>query len=139
MTKHEITCTWQDGMAFVNEVQGHRFLVDAADEFGGHDMGPRPKLLVLNALAGCTGMDVVAMLNKMQQPLSWFNLRVEGDLGDEHPKTYQAIRIIYQFHESDGLDDAKVRKAIGLSQERYCGVSAMLRKATDVTWEVEYL
>ena len=138
MTVHTTDTTWLDGMAFENSADGHTFVVDAAEEFGGQDRGPRPKLLLLNALAGCTAMDVVSMLTKMKQNLSWFNVRIEADLGDEHPKTYTAIRITYQFKKADGLDDAKVRKAASLSQERYCGVSAMLQKATDVSWDIEY-
>lgn len=126
-------------MAFENSADGHKFIVDAATEFGGEDRGPRPKLLLLNALAGCTAMDVVSVLKKMKQDISWFNVKVEANLGDEHPKTYTSIRVIYQFKKEDNLDDTKVRKAAALSQERYCGVSAMLQKATDMSWDVEYL
>jgi putative redox protein len=84
-------------------------------------------------------MDVVSMLTKMKQNVSWFNVRVEANLGEEHPKTYTEIRLTYQFKKADNLDDAKGRKAAALSQERYCGVSAMLQKATDVSWDIEYL
>ncbi len=139
MTLHTTDTTWLDGMAFKNSADGHTFVVDAATEFGGEDRGPRPKVLLLNALAGCTAMDVISVLKKMKQEFTWFNVRVEADLGDEHPKTYQAIRLTYQFKKTDNLDDAKVRKAATLSQERYCGVSAMLQKATDLSWDVEYL
>jgi putative redox protein len=54
-------------------------------------------------------------------------------------KTYESIKLIYQFKSADGLDDAKVRKAVNLSQDRYCGVSAMLKKVCDLTWDIEYL
>lgn len=139
MTKHSVETLYLDGMAFENSLDGFKFNVDAAEEFGGANKGPKPKLLLLSALAGCTGMDVVAVLKKMKQDFSWFNIRVEGDLGDEHPKSYTAIRLYYQFKNADGLDDAKVKKAVALSQDRYCGVSAMLKKACDLSWEVEYL
>ena len=139
MTVHSTDTTWLDGMAFENTANGHKFVVDAEEQFGGEDRGPQPKLLLLNALAGCTAMDVVSMLRKMKQNLSWFNVKVEADLGEEHPKTYTSIRLTYQFRKSDDLDDAKVRKAASLSQDRYCGVSAMLQKATKVSWDVEYL
>ncbi|MCK5251138.1 MAG: OsmC family protein, partial [Spirochaetaceae bacterium] len=91
-------------MAFENSIDGHKFIVDAAEEFGGKNKGPKPKPLLLNSLAGCTGMDVVSILGKMKQKLSWFNVRVEGDLGDVHPKTYQTIRLTFQFKKSDNLD-----------------------------------
>ena len=139
MTVHTTDTTWLDGMAFENSVDGHRFVVDAAEQFGGLDRGPRPKLLLLNALAGCTAMDVVSMLAKMKQELSWFNVRIDADLREEHPKTYTAIRITYQFKKADNLDDAKNRKAAAMSQERYCGVSAMLQKAAKVSWDIDYL
>ncbi len=139
MTHEAVDALWLEGMAFENLTGGYKFTVDAAAEFGGKNKGPKPKLLLLNALAGCTGMDIVSILSKMKQELSWFNVRVEGNLGDEHPKTYQTIRLTFQFKKSDDLNDAKVRKAINLSQDQYCGVSAMLKKACDISWEIEYL
>jgi len=126
-------------MAFENTIDGHKFIVDAAEKFGGKDRGPTPKPLLLTSLAGCTGMDVVSILNKMKQEISWFNIKVEGDLGEEHPKTFENIRLTYQFKAADNLDDAKVRKAVTLSQDRYCGVSAMLNKVSNLSWEIEYL
>ena len=128
-----------DGMAFENTVDGHKIVVDADSQFGGKDRGPRPKPLLLSALAGCTGMDVISILGKMKQNPKYFNIRVEGDSGEDHPKTYEKIRIIYQFAKSDKLDDDKVRKAINLSQDTYCGVSAMLRKSSELSWEIEYI
>ena len=86
MTHEAVDALWLEGMAFENSTDGFKFTVDAAKEFGGKNKGPKPKLLLLNALAGCTGMDVVSILSKMKQELSWFNVRVEGDLGDEHPR-----------------------------------------------------
>lgn len=139
MTKHNVDTLWLEGMAFENSADGFKFKVDAAEEFGGSNQGPKPKLLLLNALAGCSGMDVVAVLKKMKQNFTWFNINVEGDLGDEHPKIYEKIHLTYQFKSNDELDDAKVRKAISLSQDRYCGVSAMLKKASDLSWDIEYL
>jgi putative redox protein len=139
MTQQKTETLWLEGMAFENIVGEHRFTVDAAEEFGGTDKGPMPKPLLLNSLAGCTGMDVVAILKKMKQDFTWFNIKTEGDLGEEHPKTFENIRLTYQFKASDNLDDAKVRKAVTLSQDRYCGVSAMLRKVCNLSWEIEYL
>jgi putative redox protein len=136
---HEINCSWNGDMAFTASVNGHDIVLDADEQFGGKNSGPRPKPLILTALAGCSGMDVVSVLKKMREPVSWFNMRVEGDLTEEHPKTYTKVRIIYQFKKSDGLKDESVRKAIDLSQERYCGVAALLRKALELETAVEYL
>ncbi len=139
MTQQKTETLWLEGMAFENSVDGHKFIVDAVEQFGGKDRGPSPKPLLLNSLAGCTGMDVVSILNKMKQKFSWFNITVDADLGEKHPKTFENIHLTYQFKASDSLDDEKVRKAVILSQDNYCGVSAMLKKASNLTWEIEYL
>ncbi len=136
---HEIECSWKGDMAFSAQVNGHEILLDADEAVGGHDAGPRPKPLILVALAGCSGMDVVSILKKMREPVSWFNMKVRGELSEEHPKTYTAITLVYEFKAADGLKDENVRKAIDLSQERYCGVSALLKKALPVSFEVAYL
>jgi putative redox protein len=136
---HEITCSWNGELAFTAHVNGHEIMLDADAEFGGTDAGPRPKPLVLAALAGCSGMDVVSVLKKMREPISWFNVRVEGDLSEDHPKTYTAMRLIYEFRKADGLKDENVHKAIDLSMDRYCGVAALLRKAIPLSYSVEYL
>ena len=139
MTTHRIATEWQEKMAFDVEVDGFHLLVDAAPEHGGTDQGPRPKPLLLAALAGCTGMDVVSILTKMREPLRHFRVVVEGDLAEGHPAYYQKTRILYEFGAADGLDPAKVERAVNLSQDRYCGVSAMLRKATELSFEIRYV
>lgn len=136
---HEVSCTWKGEMAFTAEVNGHSIQLDADEAFGGKDEGPRPKPLILASLAGCSGMDVVSILKKMREPVSWFNMRVRGELAEEHPKMYTDIKIIYEFKAADGLKDENVRKAIDLSQERYCGVSALLKKAIPVEYEIVYV
>ncbi|GAB1456908.1 OsmC family protein [Spirochaetota bacterium] len=136
---HEISSTWQGDMAFASELNGHRIVVDANEEFGGKDLGPRPKPLILVSLAGCSGMDVISLLKKMREPVSWFNMRVQGELSEEHPKTYTRIKIIYEFKASDGLKEESVRKAVGLSQDKYCGVNALLSKAIPVEFDIQYL
>jgi len=136
---NEVTCAWKGDMEFSAGIDGHQIALDADAAFGGKDHGPRPKGLMLVALAGCTGMDVVSILQKMREPITWFNVRVQTELTTEHPKTFDGIKLIYEFKASDGLKDDNVRKAIVLSQDRYCGVSAMLKKATTVEFEVVYL
>ena len=137
--KHEIACAWTGGMSFEADVMGHKIAMDADEASGGKDAGARPKPLLLAGLAGCTGMDVVSILEKMREPLSWFNMRVEAEASEEHPKRYLSFAIVYEFKESDGLDKDKVRKAVELSQEKYCGVSATLKAAGPLDWRIEYL
>lgn len=134
-----VECNWQGDMAFELNVNNHTFIIDADDSVGGRDLGPRPKPLMLAALAGCTGMDVVSILKKMREPLSWFNIKVNANLTDEHPKVYDKVELVYQFRESDGLKKDNVVKAVELSQTKYCGVSAMFKEFVSLQYRIEYL
>jgi len=136
---HAIECNWQGNMAFELEVDGHKIAIDAAPEHGGEDRGPKPKPLLLASLAGCTGMDVVAILAKMRQPVRHFRVHVEGDLTEGYPAVYSRIRIVYELSKADGLDPERVQRAVNLSKDKYCGVSAMLRKAADLSFEIRYI
>ncbi len=137
--KAEVGCQWKGDMAFEADMDGHKIVIDATPDVGGKDLGPRPKPFMLLALAGCTGMDVISILKKMGQEVTWFNVRVESDQTEEHPKHYKNFHIVYEFKASDDLNRNKVDKAITLSQDRYCGVSEVLKKAADVTHQVDYL
>ena len=138
MTKQEVKVSWKDKMAFEAEVDGHKIMLDAAEAVGGQDRGPRPKPLMLTALAGCTGMDVISILKKMRVEVEDFNVTVEGDLTDEHPKQYYKMNVIYTFKGKD-LPLEKLKKAVSLSEERYCGVSALYSKAIEVTSEIKII
>jgi putative redox protein len=135
MAKQQVSVNWLENMAFEAEVNGHKMIMDAAAEVGGENRGPRPKPFLLAALAGCTGMDVVSILKKMRVDLEGFNVTVEGDLTEEHPKQFYKMNVIYEFKGKD-LPMEKLEKAVSLSEERYCGVSAMFRKAIDITSEI---
>lgn len=134
--KVSIVAEWLDGMAFEAEVNGHKIILDAEAEVGGKDRGPRPKPLMLVALAGCTGMDVISILQKMRVAVEKFRLIVQGDLTSEHPRQFYKMHIIYEFTGKD-LPLDKLNKAIELSQERYCGVSATYKKALELTYEIK--
>jgi putative redox protein len=138
MAKQEVKVSWKDKMAFEAEVNGHKIMLDAAEAVGGEDRGPRPKPLMLTALAGCTGMDVISILKKMRVEVEDFDVTVEGDLTDEHPKQYYKMNVIYTFKGKD-LPLEKLKKAVSLSEERYCGVSALYRKAIEVTSEIKII
>lgn len=136
--KQTLNTVWNGNMQFDALVGDHHVIMDAAPEVGGSNEGPRPKALMLASLAGCTGMDVISILKKMRVEPESFAMRIEAEMTEEHPKHYSAIHIIYEFKGSD-LDEEKLRKAIDLSQERYCGVSAVYRKAMPVTYEIKIL
>jgi putative redox protein len=125
-------------MAFEAEVNGHRILVDAATGVGGENRGPRPKPLMLAALGGCTGMDVISILKKMRVDVRSFNVKVTGDLVDEHPRRYARMHVVYEF-EGDDLPMDKLERAVSLSEERYCGVSAVYKEVMELTSEIKVL
>jgi len=133
--KQEINLTWKKGMTFETELYGHKVIVDADQSNGGSDLGPRPKALMLVALAGCTGMDIVSILEKMRVELVNLNVKVEGDMTEEHPKHFTSLHIVYEFW-GNNLPMEKLEKAVSLSDERYCGVSATLKKGIPVTHSI---
>lgn len=114
----------------------HWIAMDGPEEFGGSNAGARPKELLLLALAGCTGSDVASILGKMRIPLKKFQVDVEAEISDDHPKVYTRIEVIYRFWGED-LDRSKLEHAIELSETRYCGVSAMLRPAVALSSRCE--
>ena len=133
--KNKVEVRWTEKMAFEAEVNNHKIIIDADDKVGGEDRGPRPKALTLVSLGGCTGMDVISILKKMRVEPDYFNVEVEGELTEEHPKYYHTITITYTFKGKD-LPMAKLEKAINLSQDRYCGVTAMLDKAAKIEHKI---
>jgi len=136
MAKRETVSTrWLENMAFESEINGHKLIIDADSAVGGEDRGPRPKTLMLSALGGCTAMDIVAILKKMRVEIEGLNVIVEGDLTEEHPKHFFKMHIIYEF-SGKNLPVDKLQKAIDLSSEKYCGVSATYRKAMELTSEI---
>ncbi len=133
--KSKVTMTWQENMVFDAEVNGHHVIMDADEQWGGQDKGPRPKPLLLAALSGCSGMDVVSILKKMQVEDYRFVVDVEADVSDGQPAIYDRITMLFRF-TGDNLPHEKVKKAVLLSTERYCAVHAMLSKAAEITAKI---
>lgn len=92
---------------------------------------------MLTALAGCTGMDIAAILGKANKNPDTFEIKVVGDLSKRVPIEYIAIHVIFDFKDEEENQEAAL-KAVNDSQEKYCGVSSLLKKALPVTWEVNY-
>ena len=136
--KAKIECAWKQDMAFEAEVDGHKLMIDADPSVGGANKGPKPKPLLLVSLAGCTGMDVISILRKMRAEPEYFNISVEGELTEDHPKYYNKIHIIYELKGKD-INLEKVTKAVNLSGERYCGVTALLQFGAEITHEIRIL
>jgi putative redox protein len=138
MKKESINVQWQEGMSFEAEVDGFKVAIDADPEFGGKSKGPKPKILMMVALAGCTGMDIVSLLNKMRVNYERLNIIVEGDLTEEHPKHFTKMKVIYEL-KGENIDIKKVQKAIDLSKEEYCGVSYSYKSVMDLEYEIRIL
>jgi len=99
-------------------------------------IGPSPMELVLQAAAGCTGMDVVLILNKMRRTISDLHILVEADRREEYPRIFTRIHLIFKLTSPDATE-AEVEKAIKLSQEKYCSVAGMLRPTVNMTYAFE--
>ena len=136
MKETEVVSTkWLENMAFESEINGHKLIIDAKEDVGGQDMGPRPKPFMLAALGGCTGMDVVAILKKMRVELKSLNVIVEGELSEQHPKRFTKMHVVYEV-EGDNIPMDKLEKAVSLSEDNYCGVSAVYKEVLEVTSEI---
>lgn len=119
----------KDGLRFAGKtLHGVIDLASSSDEEGS---GATPMEALLVALGGCTGMDVASVLIKMRQPLEEFWLEVNGQTAAEHPRRFTTLEVVY--HLKGDLDEKKVRRAIELSETRYCSVEATLRPAVPIT------
>ena len=128
MASHTVTTVYKTGMQFeTDSPTGYKTLIDTSPENGGTNEGMGPKGLMLSALAGCSGLDIVFVLNKMRVAVPEFKMEVKGELTEEHPKYYDKVWLDYHFYGTD-LDEAKIQKAVDLSESTYCGVMEMFRR-----------
>ncbi|MEB2297582.1 MAG: OsmC family protein [Ignavibacteria bacterium] len=116
----------------------HWITMDGPEKLGGSDAGSRPKELVLMALAGCTGSDVVSILQKKRVNLSDFEINITAQQTETHPKVFSHVDLEYVFYGKN-IKEKDVERAIELSTQTYCGVSAMLQKAMTInhTYRIE--
>lgn len=138
-----VETTWKGNMAFEANIDGYSVKMDARENFGGTGFGPRPKPYILSALAGCTAMDVISILNKKKIIPAGFRILVEGKLTEEHPKIYKTIVITYEFKGENWENNQQVltavQRAVQLSVDNYCGVNAMLKGSCDISHEIRLL
>jgi putative redox protein len=133
--KESIKARWLNELSFEAEVDGHKVYMDTSLEHGGKNMGPRPKPLMMVALAGCTGMDVAAILQKMRVEVEALTVEVEGDVTEDHPKRFERMKVIYRV-KGKNIEHKLVEKAVNLSKSKYCGVSANYLKAFPIDYEI---
>ena len=131
MTK--TTTKWIKEQEFTSHLDHNSIAID-----GNRKNGFGPKALLLSGLAGCSGIDVVEILEKMRVEFSDLSIDVEAEQTDEHPKVYKEIHITYKI-KTGKMNEEKVRKAIDLSLQKYCGVSAMLQKNSAIHSTLELL
>ncbi|MEO0470253.1 MAG: OsmC family protein [Bacteroidota bacterium] len=137
--KHTTTTAWQGDMRFTTTLNEQKVDFDVKAPEGKIRQGVSPKEMLLSSLAGCSGIDVVALLNdRYKVPFSDLNIVVSGELTEKHPKYYRQIHIVYQIKVA-ATDQDKVRQAVEASLETYCGVHAMLAEAAGTTYEIHYL
>ena len=130
--------TWNGKMVFEAKTEsGHSVVMDAKPEVGGEDNGPRPMELLMVSLGGCTAMDVVSILKKMRVDLESMTINIHSEQAPEHPKIFTKINIEYNF-TGRNITEKNVKKAIELSQEKYCSVTAMLKEKAEITcqWNI---
>jgi putative redox protein len=133
--KETIKTRWLNDLSFEAEVDGHKIYMDTSADHGGKNMGSRPKPLMMVALAGCTGMDVAAILQKMRVKVDELIVEVEGEVSEEHPKKFESMKVIYRVKGKD-VSRESVEKAVNLSKTKYCGVSANYSKAFPLEHEI---
>lgn len=135
---HKVTTNWKGNMLFESDnPSGNTVLIDTSSKHGGNDEGLRPKAMMLASLAGCSGLDVVSILNKMKVKLDDFKMITEGTLTDEHPKYYDTVSVEYHFYGKT-LPESKISKAVDLSIEKYCGVMEMFRRFAEIKTSVHF-
>ena len=134
----KVTTVWKGNMQFESDnPSGKTVMIDAGPENGGHNSGLRPKAMMLASLAGCSGLDVVSILEKMKVELFDFRMETSGSLTDEHPRYYDKVSVEYHFYGND-LPQGKIQKAVDLSIEKYCGVMEMFRRFAKVETSIHY-
>jgi len=135
---NKVTTEWKGGMTFESDnPSGKTVIMDTDVEGSNERYGLSPKAMMLSSLAGCTGLDVVMVLDKMKVSGYRFKMEIEGQLTDEHPKYYNKVHVDYHFYGED-LNEKKIKKAVDLSSEKYCGVMEMFRHFAEITSQIHY-
>lgn len=126
---------WVDGMHFEATAGGHTLQMDAPPPYGtGTGMGPMTMLLA--AMGGCTGMDIVDILKKQRQEITGLSITVTGERAGSYPMVYERIEVVYTVR-GHNLSPEAVERAVRLSEEKYCSVGIMLGKTAQVSTRTE--
>ena len=135
---HEVSTSWKGKMHFESLANNHIVHLDKLEKHGGEDLGPRPKQLILSAMGGCLGMEIISTLEKMRVKIESLDLDVTGELSETQPKVYTAVHMLIKV-KCETSCRPQIERAISLSNEKYCGVMDMVRHFAKVTMEIRYL
>ena len=136
MVKNIITTVWTEKSQFESDnPSGYKFTMFDKSQDNGDTVGFAPKALMLSSLAGCSGLDVVSLLQKMRAEVADFKIEVTAELTDEDPKFYNKVKVDYHFTDRK-IQAEKIQKAVNLSVTKYCGVMEMFRQFADVEIEI---
>jgi putative redox protein len=137
MEKNIVKTFWKGGMVFNATNPGGDLVMGTSKDLGGDDKGLRPKAMMLASLAGCSGIDIAMLIKKMKVEIATFDIEVEAELTEEHPKYYRTVKCIYNFY-GNNLNETKIKKVVDLSVDKYCGVMEMFRQFAEVKIEIKY-
>ena len=121
-------------LSFDLQQDGHNIIVDADEKVGGENKGPTPKGLLISGLVGCTGMDVASILRKMKIKYNKLELSAETEYTEDHPIVFKEIVMKYFIEGDPNIDTAKIKRAVELSMTKYCGVTEILKKSSDISY-----
>ncbi|MBI9048561.1 MAG: OsmC family protein [Anaerolineaceae bacterium] len=135
----DATVSWKERMSFSGKSDsGFTIPLGTSAQVGGDDDGARPMELFLIGLGGCTGMDVISILSKKKQEVTYFDVKIHADRANEHPKVFTAIEVEY-IVGGKNIDRVAVERAVQLSAEKYCPAQAMLSKIATLTMRITIL
>jgi len=135
----EARVRWNGKMGFVG-ISGtnHTVVMDTRPEIGGDGAAPSPMEMVLMGLAGCSGIDVVSILQKKRVKLHSLEIALDAERAEEHPRVFTRINVRFSA-AGEGLTEKHLTDAVRLSMEKYCSVAGMLSKTAEINWMVEVL
>jgi len=121
------------------DTAGHTMRLDSNPENGGVNFDIRPMQAILMALGGCSGIDIVSILNKQRQEVKGFKMKITGEREkDKEPSLWEDVHLVFEL--TGDIDHAKAQRAVELSMDKYCSVAETIRRAgAKITWEVKVM
>ena len=134
---HKVVTSWKGGLTFESDNPSGKTLILDTDVEGQVRKGLSPKAMMLSSLAGCSGLDVLSILDKMKVEVEDFKIEVIGELTDQHPKYYHKVMVNYYFY-GNNLNEERCQRAVQLSVDKYCGVMEMFRQFADLQTNIYF-